>query len=247
MSENMQLISLSRATALQRQMDVVANNLANINTTGFKAENLLFEEYRMPVAADRDLPHGSQQLSYTEDWATIHDFRPGPVMQTGNPLDVALQGPGFLTVQTPTGVRYTKAGALDIDASGQLVDLNGYPVLGEGGPIRFDPSETNITIGADGAISSSAGGKGKLAIAEFADPAALTRDGQNLWTGGAAIPATETRLIQGAIERSNVSGVREMTQMIQVQRAYETLARLMQSQSDLRNTAVQQLGTLTLA
>jgi flagellar basal-body rod protein FlgF len=247
MSENMQLISLSREMALQRQMNVVANNLANINTTGFKAENLLFEEYKMPVASDRDFPSGNQQMSYTQDWATVHDLQPGPVMQTGNPLDVALQGPGFLSVQTPNGVRYTKDGSLEIDASGQLVDLNGYPVLGQGGPIQFDPSETDITIGEDGSISSSAGSKGKLAIAEFADPSALTRDGQNLWSGAAPVAPTQTRMIQGAIEKSNVSGVREMTQMIQVQRAYETLAQLMQSQSDLRNTAVQQLGTNTMA
>lgn len=245
MSENMQLISLSRQIALERQMDVVANNLANINTTGFKSEDMLFQEYKMPVASDRDFSYQDQLLSYTEDWATIHNMQPGPIAQTGNPLDIALEGPGFLTVQTSQGVRYTRDGSLQIDQSGRLVDLNGNPVLGDGGPIQFDASETGITIGADGSISSSAGAKGKLAIAEFANPEALTRDGSNLYAGGAPVAATRTRVEQGAIEKSNVSGVTEMAQMIRVQRMYETLATLMQQQNQLRSTAVQQLGTTT--
>lgn len=245
MSENMQLISLSRQIALERQMDVVANNLANINTTGFKSEDMLFEEYKMPVASDRDFSYQDQILSYTQDWATIHNMQPGPVTQTGNPLDVALEGPGFLTVQTPQGVRYTKDGSLQIDQAGRLVDLSGNPVLGDGGPIQFDPSETDIMIGADGSISTSAGTKGRLAIAEFADPQSLTRQGGNLYDGGTPVAATQTRVEQGAIEKSNVSGVAEMTQMIRVQRMYETLANLMQQQNQLRSTAVQQLGTTT--
>lgn len=242
--ENAQLIGLSRQIALQRQMDVVANNIANINTTGFKSEQLLFEEYLMPVARDRDFAALDQQLSYTDDWTTIHDMSGGAMVQTGNPLDVALQGEGFLTVQTPQGERYTKSGSLAIDASGFLVDLNGHQVLGTGGPIQFAAAETDITIGEDGSISSSAGAKGSLQLVEFTDPQAAERQGDNLWSGGDPVAATSTRVFQGAIEKSNVSGVGEMTEMIRVQRAYESVASLISKQDDQRRSAIQKLGNL---
>jgi len=242
MIENAQLISLSRQMALQRQMDVVANNMANLNTTGFKAEQLLFEEYIMPVARDKDFPRLDQPLSYVQDWATIHDMSSGALVQTGNALDVGLNGEGFFAVQTPAGERWTRSGAFQLSATGQLVDLNGNPVLGEGGPIQFGPQESDITIAADGSISSSAGIKGRLRMVEFSNVEELTRQGSNLWAGGTPLPATATRAMQGFIERSNVSGVAEMSEMIRVTRAYESLASLTQRQDDLRRTAIQRLG-----
>lgn len=243
--ENAQLVSLSRQIALQRQMDVVANNMANINTTGFKAEDMLFEQYRMPGAADNDFA-GNQSVDYTQDWATIHDMTTGPLDQTGNPLDVALSGPGFLTVQTPAGNRYTKDGSLAINAQGTLVDLSGNPVLSDAGtPITFDDSDTDITILKNGTVNTSQGTKGRLAVVEFANTESLTREGRNLWNGQNPTPATSTDVVQGSIERSNVSGVTEMANMIRVQRAYEQLADLMSKQDDLRNNAVQKLGSVS--
>lgn len=228
--------------ALQRQMNVVANNIANLNTTGFKAEQLLFEEYQMPVARDRDFAFADQTLSYTEDWTTIHDMATGAVTNTGNPLDIALDGEGFLAVQTALGERYTKAGSMAIDAGGTLVDLQGNPVMGELGPITFTSTETDISITADGTIATNEGTKGKLKIVEFADPQAATREGNNLWAAEDAQPATQTRVVQGAIERSNVSGIAEMTEMIRVQRAYESAASMQQKQDEMRRTAIQRLA-----
>jgi len=242
--ENAQLIGLSRQIGLQRQMDVVANNIANLNTTGFKAEQLLFEEYKMPVAKDRDFAFPDQRLSYTADWATIHNMATGAVTDTGNPLDVALDGEGFLAVQTPQGERYTKAGSMAIDAGGTLVDLQGNPVMSDLGPISFTSTETDIRITADGTIATSEGVKGKLKIVEFADPQAATREGSNLWAGGDPQPATQTRVVQGSIEKSNVSGIAEMTEMIRVQRAYESAASMQDKQDDMRRSAIQRLGTL---
>lgn len=242
MIENAQLIGLSRQIALQRQMDVVANNLANINTTGFKAEEILFGEYVMPGARHRGFPALDQPLSYVIDWATRHDLQPGAVVQTGNELDLALMGDGFLVVETPAGERWTRAGALQIDAEGTLVDLTGNPVLGEAGPVAFAPEETGITIGADGSIATSAGPKDRLRLVEFADPQALTREGANLFAGGEPVPAAATRVMQGALERSNVSGVAEMAELIRVQRAYESIAGTLQQQDELRRTAIQRLG-----
>jgi flagellar basal-body rod protein FlgF len=242
MIENAQLISLSRQIALQRQMDVVANNMANINTTGFKGESLLFEEYVMPVARDRDFPGMSQPLSYVQDWATVHDLSGGAMVQTGNELDVGLNGDGFFAVQTQAGERWTKAGSFQLSANGTLVDASGNPVLGDGGPIQFGPEETGILVGADGSISSSAGPKGRLRLVEFADPQALTREGSNLFAGGTPMAATNTRAMQGFVEKSNVSGVSEMAEMIRVTRSYESIASLGQKQDELRRSAIQRLG-----
>jgi flagellar basal-body rod protein FlgF len=242
--ENAQLIGLSRQIALQRQMDVVANNIANINTSGFKSEQVLFEEYLMPVARDRDFAALDQQLSFTDDWTTMHNMAGGALVQTGNPLDVALQGEGFLAIETAAGERYTKSGSLAIDATGTLVDLNGNPVLGNGGPIQFAAGETDIAIGEDGSVSSSAGQKGRLRIVEFTNPQDIMREGGNLWSGTNPIEATATRVLQGSIEKSNVNGVGEMAEMIRVQRAYESVASLISKQDDQRRSAIQKLGNL---
>ncbi len=240
--ENAQLVSLSRQIALQHQMDVVANNIANINTTGFKSSDILFEDYLMPVARDNDFAGLDRQVHFTQDWSTMHDMSPGSVEQSGNPLDVALMGDGFLTVETGAGTRYTRSGALAINAEGTLVDLNGNAVLGSSGPINFDESDTDITIGTDGTVATNNGSKGKLAIAQFTDPQILAREGDNYFSGPAGDAPVTTRIMQGAIEKSNVSGVTEITTMIRVQRAYQSLASLMQKQDELRSGAIQRLG-----
>lgn len=242
MIENAQLIGLSRQMGLQRQMDVLANNMANINTSGFKSEQLLFEEYVMPVARDNDFPRADRPLSYVQDWATIHDLSGGAMVQTGSELDVGLNGDGFFAIQTPAGERWSKAGNFQLSNTGTLVDASGNPVLGDGGPIQFGPEETGILIGTDGSVSSSAGPKGRLRLVEFANPQTLTREGSNLWAGGEPLVATNTRAMQGFIEKSNVSGVAEMAEMIRVTRAYESAANLAQKQDELRRNAIQALG-----
>jgi flagellar basal-body rod protein FlgF len=242
--ENAQLVALSRQIALQHQMDVVANNMANITTTGFKASDMLFEDYLSPTADDNDFAGIDQIVHYTQDWTTVHDMSAGAVEQTGSELDVALMGEGFLTVQTAGGTRYTRSGALAIDATGTLVDLNGNPVLGGSGAIKFDDSDIDITIASDGTVSTNNGSKGKLAIAEFVDPQILAREGDNYFSGPTPDAPVNTRVMQGAIERSNVSGVTEITTMIRVQRAYQSLASLMQRQDELRSTAIQRLGDI---
>lgn len=242
MIENAQLISLSRQIALQRQMDVLANNMANMNTTGFKSEQILFEEYVMPVARDKDFPTLDQPLSFVQDWATIHDLSGGAMVQTGSELDVGLNGDGFFAVQTADGERWTRAGSFQLSNNGTLVDSNGNPVLGNGGPIQFGPEETGILIGSDGSVSSSGGQKGRLRLVEFDNVQELTREGDNLWAGGTPVAATNTRTMQGFIEKSNVSGVSEMAEMIRVTRAYESAASLAQKQDELRRNAIQRLG-----
>ncbi len=246
--DNAPLISLSRQVALQRQMNVVANNLANINTFGFKAEKVLFEDYVMPVASDQVFPQGSREVHYTQDWATLHDLKAGAYKQTDGTFDVALDGPGFLTVQTPNGLAYTRNGALHTDAFGTLVTADGDPVVAGAGTVSFAPNETNIRIGANGAIMSSAGNKGTLAIVEFDNPQTLSHLGDSLYQATEADPgqpATQTAVHQGMVETSNVSGVSETAEMIRINRAYEIVSQLIKRQDELQRNAIRKLGDVT--
>ena len=191
--ENALLVGLSRQVALQRELDVVANNIANLNTTGFKADGSLFEEYLMPRRATQ-IRGTDRRVSFVQDRATWHDMSQGPIERTGNPLDVAIDGNGFLVVQTPRGERYTRNGALQINANGQLVTSDGYPVLGDGGPITFQPNDRDISISNDGTISVREGisntrirTRGKLRLVSFANPQQLQKDGTSTFDAPAGV------------------------------------------------------------
>jgi flagellar basal-body rod protein FlgF len=249
--ENALLIGLSRQVTLERQMDVVANNVANMNTAGFKAERTLFEEYLSPGAHEDNFVGRDRRVSYVQDRATFHDFSAGPLEQTKNPLDVAIDGNAFLVVQTPAGERYTRDGSLQINNQGQLVTASGNQVLGANGPIVFQPTDKSINIAADGNISVLEGTgsidslRGKLRLVNFADAQKLVKEGSNLFTaaaGAAAQPDTKAQIRQGYVEKSNVNSVMEMTRMIDVTRAYTQLSAMLQQQGDLRKTALEKLA-----
>ena len=242
--ENAQLVGLSRQTALKRQLDVIANNLANMNTNGFRGQDVLFREYLMPGASAETFPVPDRTLSYVYDPATIEDEAPGSIEQTGNDFDVAIDGKGWFAIETQAGERYSRDGAFRLDAEGRLVTRDGNPVLGDGGPITFAPDATDITIARDGTVSSSAGLKGRLRLVSFANEAAdMTREGQTLYAGTNPQPAA-VQVVQGAIERSNVRPVVEMSRMIEVTRAYTSIAQSMASIDELRRNAIGALGTM---
>jgi len=249
--ENAGLVGLSRQIALQRELDVVANNIANVNTTGYKADNVTFGEYVMPVARANNFRSGDRQVSFTQDRTTWLDQSQGPVVQTGNPLDIAMSGNTFLTVQTPAGERYTRNGSLQINAQGQLVTSEGLQVIGQAGPIVFQPGDREISISTDGAVSVREGAnttdtqRGKLKFASFTDPRMLLKDGTSTFrppNGMQVDTPTAVRINQGAIEKSNVRSVVEMTRMVEVTRTYTQVAQLLQQHSDMRRTAIQQLA-----
>ena len=246
--ENTLLIGLSRQVTLERQMDVVANNIANVNTSGFKADRSLFQEYLMPGAHEDNFVGRDRRLSYVQDRATFHDFSGGPSEQTKNPLDVAIDGTGFLVVQTPAGERYTRDGGLQINNQGQLVNAAGNPVLGTSGPIVFQPTDHDISIAADGNVTVVEGTgrvdsvRGKLRLVSFAQAQQLLKEGSNLYSGGAAQADTTSRVRQGYIEKSNVNSVSEMSRMIEVTRTYTQISALLQQQSDLHRTAIEKLA-----
>src|SRR6185369_5530833 len=195
--ENASLVGLSRQMALQRELDVVSNNIANLNTTGFKADNIVFHEFLMPGARANQFAGADRQLSFVHDRATWLDLSQGPVEHTGNPLDVAVSGNAFLTVQTPRGERYTRNGALQINAQGQLVTSEGLQVIGTNGPIVFQPNDREISIGIDGTISVREGQstidaqRGKLKLASFAAPRLLQKDGTSTYMAPAGVTPRE--------------------------------------------------------
>jgi flagellar basal-body rod protein FlgF len=242
--ENALLVSLSRQMALARELDVIANNVANVGTNGFKARSARFAEYISPTAKADTFPTMDRRLSYVIDKGTPIDLSGGMIERTGNPLDVALQGDNYLVVQTAQGERYTRAGSLEINGRGQLVTQAGQPVLGDGGPIVFGSTESNARIATDGTVSSDQGQRGKLRIVRFDNPRALASDGANLFSSTAAAqPAgPQARLETGAIERSNVKAVVEMTRLVEVQRAYQTLSAMMGKTDELRAKAISRLA-----
>ena len=250
--ENALLIGLSRQIALSRELEVVANNIANLNTTGYKADGSVFEEFLRSGARAEQFQGADRRLSYVHDRATWHDFSPGPVQQTGNPLDVAIDGDGFLVVQTPRGERYTRNGALQLNASGQLVTSEGYEVQGEAGPIQFQATDRDTAIGADGTITVREGAniksdavRGKLRLVRFERKGQLQKDGSSLFAAPNGVTpqaAPKVRVAQGAIEQSNVRGVVEMARMVEVTRTYSQIAGLLQQQGDLRRNAIDKLA-----
>jgi flagellar basal-body rod protein FlgF len=250
--ENALLIGLSRQMSLHREIEVVANNIANLNTTGFKADNAIFEEYLMPGASAGQFAAPDRRMSYVQDRQTWHDLGQGPVERTGNPLDIAIDGEGFLVVQTPRGERYTRNGALQLNAQGQLVTTEGYQVLGESGAITLQAQDKDIMVSREGAITVREGAsaasdaiRGKLRIVQFDRNQPLRKDGGSTFAamqGAVPLAVTSPRVVQGSLEKSNVRSVIEMTRMIEVTRNYTQVAGILQSQSDMRRNAIDKLA-----
>jgi flagellar basal-body rod protein FlgF len=251
--QNALLVGLSRQMALSHELDVIANNLANVDTTGFKADKATFSEFLMPGARDNEFATGKdRRVSFVQDRATWIDFSPGAVQQTGSPLDVTIDGSkGWLVVQTPRGQRYTRSGSLSINATGTLVTSEGDAVQGTGGSIQFQTGDHNITISGSGIItaqdsSGNSAPRGQLQLVTFDRPHALQKDGGSMFlapNGVNSSPAPAgTRVVQGQIEKSNVNAVAEMARMIQITRNYSDIAAILQQQGDLKKNSMQQLA-----
>jgi flagellar basal-body rod protein FlgF len=247
------LIGLSRQVALGRELDVVANNIANLNTSGFKADGSIFEEYLSPTAKADAATQAESKVSFVRDRGTWHNMSQGPIERTGNPLDIAIDGKGFLVVRTPQGERYTRNGALQINGNGNLVTSEGFEVVGDSGPITIQRGDREIAISAQGMVSVRAGTgiedsqRGKLRIVSFDDSQAmqLKKDGSGTFSIAAGITPqadTKSQIVQGSIEKSNVRGVVEMTRMIEITRSYSQVAALLQQQSEMRTSAISKLA-----
>lgn len=238
--QNTGYVALSYAVGLERKMDMVANNVANVDTNGYKSTHMLFEEY-MVKARDQ------KPLSMVEDVGNYKNFQPGPIQQTGNPLDVALEGNGFMSVTTPQGKEYyTRNGGMHLNQTGQLVNGAGNIVNDVGGkPITIPAGSGQVTITGEGAVNTDQGVVGRLKIVSFDNPQALKPVGNDMYeTDQAGNPDAKTKVTQGAVEGSNVNAVMEMTDMIEVSRKYESVARILQDQHDSQIGMIQRLSKI---
>jgi flagellar basal-body rod protein FlgF len=248
--QNALLIGLSRQVTLERQMDAIANNVANANTNGFKADRPLFEEYLNSGAHEDNFIGSDRRVSYVQDRGTFRDVSQGPLEQTRNPLDVAISGDAYFAVQAAGGERYTRDGKFAMNNVGQLVTADGYPVLGNAGPITFQPTDHDINIAPDGTVTVLEGAgktdsiRGKIRLVAFDNPQRLEKQGFNLYGTGRATAQADTKstVQQGFVEKSNVNSVAEMSRMLEVTRAYTQLATLLQQQSDLHKSAIEKLA-----
>ena len=240
--------------AQQTQLDAITHNLANTATNGYKRsravfEDLLYQNIRQaggPTTQETTLPTGLQLGTGTRAVATARDFSQGSLSQSGNPLDLAINGQGFFQVQMADGTTaYTRDGAFQVDANGQLVTASGYPVSPA---ITIPANAQTITIGKDGTVSATVPGStapqalGQLQLANFMNPAGLDPRGGNLFAETAASGTPQTgnpasnglgAINQGAVESSNVNVVEELVAMIQAQRAYEINSKAIQTSDQM--------------
>lgn len=243
--ENALYVALSQQMALRRMLDVTANNVANMNTTAFRAERPVFDDFVSRVGK-------GDPAAFVIDRATYTDQREGTVAATGNPLDVAVRGNAWLQVETADGPRFTRDGRLNRAPDGRLVSVDGHPVLDrDGAEITLPEDVADISIAADGTISYSgqAGGQavevGQLGLFRLPNPHALERE-----PGGLVRPAPGSRpevaegatMVQGALEGSNVQPILEMVRLMDLTRAYGQSNRMVESENDRQRNAINKLG-----
>jgi len=245
------------ASGMQAQsmnIDVIANNLANVATAGFKRDDVAFQAYltsadAVATAVDPPYPTGQAGESFWVTYESRTDFSPGPLQQTGNRLDLALNGTGFFSVESPDGPVYTRRGNFRLNSEGVLVTQEGWPVQGTGGEIRLDatgagPSGPEVSVGEDGTVRLDGRDIGRLRIEEVAG--GLLKIGQGYFkpADAAAVPAPseDGRVAQGYLEMSNVEAVRAMTEMIEILRGYESYQRVIRSIDEANAKSINEVG-----
>lgn len=224
-------IALSRQTALFRDLAVAANNIANANTAGYNAEKTVFSQYL--VKDDK------KKVAYANDVSNYRDTATGPITLTGNPFDLAINGNGYFQVQTPQGVRYTKAGNFQIDVNGTLVTPSGYPVLGQsGGQITVPPTAKDVVINGVGEVQIDGQAAGQIGVFEFTDEQAMKRVGNSMYSATEPPrPAANARVAQGALEGSNVKAVTELVRVQELSRSVGSTAKFIETMFDLQRKA----------
>lgn len=233
--DNAGYTALTRQSGLMAEMRTIANNIANANTTGFRAEGVIFAEHIKQT--------GSDSLSMAT--ASVRDTvqAQGALAQTGGPFDLAIEGDGFFLIDTPNGQRLTRAGSFTPNEVGDLVTMDGHPVLDAGGAPVFIPTGLGpVGIAPDGTISAGGRPVGQIGLFLPEDPLSLTReDGVRFSTNG-VLPAEDSRMLQGYVEESNVDPVLQVARMIEVQRAYELGQSFMENEDKRIRRVIDTLG-----
>lgn len=235
------MVAASRLVAMQRAMDVTADNLANADTAGFKAERMLFSDWLSRQSATQG--GVERQVAYTQDRATWRDQRAGTLSHTGNPFDVALSGAGYFTVLTAAGPRLTRAGHFAPMPDGTLADLAGNKLLDTTGqPIQLAQGDTTVTIAGDGTVSDQGGEIAKIGVVQPSDPMRMTAEGAaRLRADTPTTPVAAPQIVQGAFEDSNVQPIAEVTRMVEMQHEFQFVAGFLQAESDRQQNAVDKL------
>lgn len=228
-------VALGRQSGLMREMQIVANNIANISTTGFRREGLVFSEYVSRLDQEPSL-----SMAYAS--ARVVDLSQAGLAMTGGSFDFAIQGEGFLMLETPEGNRLTRAGAFTPSPDGELVNAEGYRLLDAGGAPVFIPQGQAISVGEDGTISANGEAIGQIGLWAPADPLALRHQSGTMFDAGEAIPLENAKLMQGFLEDSNVDPVLEIARMIEVQRAYEMGQKFLDAEDSRARNVIQTLG-----
>ncbi|MEP2470942.1 MAG: flagellar hook-basal body complex protein [Paracoccaceae bacterium] len=225
--ENAGYTTLTRQSGLSREMRIVANNIANAATTGYRQEGMVFSEYVMSVDGASSLSMGQGNVRNTS-------FDQGGLTQTGGTFDFAIEGDGFFLIETPAGDRLTRSGAFTPNAQGDLVTMDGFRVLDAGGaPVFIPPGAADIAVSADGTISSEGDPVGQLGVVQPLNPREMLReDGVMFRADDGFEPAENARILQRFVENSNVDSVLQITRMIEVQRAYELGASFLESEDE---------------
>ena len=221
--------------ALHRKLETLAQNVANAETTGFRARQLAFHEYLKSDRGIDDSGKRERPSSLVAPHLPSISHSQGSLRSTGNPLDVGIDGEGYLIVQTDAGERYTRNGALTVNGEGRLVTLDGQIVVGKNGAISVPSNEGQITIAPDGTISSAKAVLGQIRLVRFETPNALQSIGGDFLFSNESptdVKPGDARLVSGYIEKSNVDITREMANLSEIVRSYEMVARLLQKSQD---------------
>lgn len=230
--------TLTRQSGLQREMQVLAHNVANLSTAGYRREGVIFTEYM------RNLGGAEEPLSMASANGRQTYLTQGTLAQTGGTLDLAIEGDGFFVIDTPQGERLTRSGHFITNAQGEMVNADGFRLLDDAGaPIFIPPDARGITVGRDGTISSDDQPLARIGLMRPEDPSMLRRAaGTMLDVQGELIPADDTILHQGFLEESNVNPITEMARMIEIQRAYEMGQKFLEREDERVRAVVQTLG-----
>lgn len=239
--ENTSYIALSRQNALWRQMDVIANNMANANTPAYKGEHMMFREFLVDTRSSTRAT--GTKLSFVQDTGLLRDTREGALTKTDNPLDVGIHGDGYFQIETQAGMRYTRNGHFRLDEGGMLVNTQGYAVMDKNNnPIIFAPNETRIEISGDGTVSTENGVVANLKVVRFANEQNLRKAGDSLFeTTDQAEPVERPSVVQGMMEESNVSPVLEITKMTELLRQYQAAQNMIDKEHDRTMKAIETL------